>query len=63
MRRQLGETVTPVLVYYIWSVERQLLVRIDADHQAGDSALQYTQFSLSFSLSLSRPEKKKFIAF
>ena len=39
MRRELGETVTPVLVYYIWSVEGQLLVGVDADHQVGDSSL------------------------
>lgn len=40
MRRELGEAVTAVLVYYIRSVERELLVGVDADHQVGDGGLK-----------------------
>ena len=49
--RQLVETVAPVLVYDIWSVEGQLLVRVDAHHQAGHGRLELQIFliiSLSF---------------
>ena len=42
--RQLVETVAPVLVYYIWSVEGQLLVRVDAHHQAGHGRLELQIF-------------------
>ena len=40
VRRQLGEAVTAVLVYDVGSVERDLLVGVDADHQVGDGGLK-----------------------
>ena len=40
VRRELGEAVTAVLVYDVGSVERDLLVGVDADHQVGDGGLK-----------------------